>query len=59
MNTTTIENKLITRFQFTYKRSQLLFNAKMGRDCLVHRTGSLAIEKAFIGILSKKNQPSE
>lgn len=59
MNMTAIENKLIARSQFTYKRSQLSPNAKVSRDILIHRSGSLAIEKAFIGIISWKNQPSE
>lgn len=54
MNTTTIENKLISRSQFTYKRSQLSLNAKMGRDCLVHRPGSLAIEKHLEAFLARR-----
>lgn len=59
MNITIIENKLIARSPFTYKRSQLSPNAKMGRDVLVHRGGSLAVEKAFRGIISRKNKPRE
>lgn len=32
---------------------------QMGGDSFVHRSGYLAIEKAFSGFIGKKNQPQE